>query len=746
MAQRVGRRRSLGVASVALLCLGGSTIAAATASGSVIGSAIPAAVVLPSPSPTDTIPADPIVPLAGGAIAYSSQGPNASSARLVLLDPGGPRTLVSGGRNTEPTWSPDGKQLAFVSNREGFTRGGIELAQMYVISRSGGAPSRISDPSWGYTDPAWSPDGASIAYVRFAASGDGGSSLWIADSDGANPVLLSSQDFADYRPTWSPDGTRMAYVCRGPLPSYESICQINRDGTARADVIDTDGFVSDLAWRGDTLHYILTNGQSSAWDYDETTGASSQQSRPAYLDDSWSTDGTVQVAGSGNGLRVVTNGADVGILADTTSASQSPAIAPGDFVLGAPVPSAPPVIAGLRVGNARPSDRLLQRALNIDVAYNNSLVDHFEYGWADSKQATAPSGLTQQSASALATLDFSQVTPDSDWYLMARAVLPDGSTTGWTRPKRVHTPRAGLVVVTGDSYNSGHHQGSDDALCPLSSDIAIYFDPTLVPALCSLQGRPAVEPNDPGTAWGCQLANNLNAQLPPQWAMSCDFVAQSGAATSSFGDPSLDAVDAAWAAGGLTQAGRLRTDLAAHSTGWNVVTLSGGADDIDFVSTLTKFYGNNYVINHYLPWSVPRWQSCPDGDQQLWARSQDAAVQTAIASNLTGMIRTAIAAAPGVRIVDITYPYTVDQGNPCFGNHGSWHGQRDIVDTIDKIHVNLRFSATRLLTIDLRKSAAFGKSPVANGEIQLTRFYGYPHPSSAGQSDIASLATEALLK
>ncbi len=83
--------------------------------------------------------------------------------RAIWLAPtsgGKPRPFTSGTRQDHsPRWSPDGKQLAFVSNRAG------DKPQLYVIDLNGGEARQLTDMRQGATDPAWSPDGTSIVFL-----------------------------------------------------------------------------------------------------------------------------------------------------------------------------------------------------------------------------------------------------------------------------------------------------------------------------------------------------------------------------------------------------------------------------------------------------------------------------------------------------------------------------------------------------------------------------------------------------
>src|SRR5215471_9971588 len=84
---------------------------------------------------------------------------------LLDVDTGARRQLTSGtGSDGSPAWSPDGSQIAFVSDRAG-------APQVFVISPDGGEARQVTELEKGVSGaPAWSPDGTRLA---FAALGPG---------------------------------------------------------------------------------------------------------------------------------------------------------------------------------------------------------------------------------------------------------------------------------------------------------------------------------------------------------------------------------------------------------------------------------------------------------------------------------------------------------------------------------------------------------------------------------------------
>ena len=90
----------------------------------------------------------------------------------------------SRGVDSDPSWSDDGKRIAFETNRNG----NIDI---YSIDSGGRNPRQLTKGPLNEEDPAWSPKGNRIAYT--VASKDGLSrQIWVMDGDGANPVQLTN--------------------------------------------------------------------------------------------------------------------------------------------------------------------------------------------------------------------------------------------------------------------------------------------------------------------------------------------------------------------------------------------------------------------------------------------------------------------------------------------------------------------------------------------------------------------------
>ena len=112
-----------------------------------------------------------------------------------------------------PSWSPDGKRIAFMSDRDGHFNipGGLPNYEIYVMDADGGNQRNITNDPNSDSSPSWSPDGKRIVFV---SDRDGNYEIYVMDADGNNQQRLTDNDFYDTHPSWSPDGKRIAFISR----------------------------------------------------------------------------------------------------------------------------------------------------------------------------------------------------------------------------------------------------------------------------------------------------------------------------------------------------------------------------------------------------------------------------------------------------------------------------------------------------------------------------------------------------
>lgn len=119
------------------------------------------------------------------------------------------------------SWSPDGRQLVYSSERSG-------RSKIYIVDLSDGSNATLSaEDSFGRDfDPDWSPDGKKITFYSDRGTG---SQIYLMNTDGSNQVLLTNEeDPASISPSWSADGSKIVF-------------QSERDGSFEIFVINVDG-------------------------------------------------------------------------------------------------------------------------------------------------------------------------------------------------------------------------------------------------------------------------------------------------------------------------------------------------------------------------------------------------------------------------------------------------------------------------------------------------------------------------
>lgn len=289
-------------------------------------------------------------------------------------------------------------------------------------------------------------------------------------------------------------------------------------------------------------------------------------------------------------------------------------------------------------------------------------------------------------------------------------------------------PVAPTLVGVGDSYVSGHNQTADDIFC-IRDDNLPADDTT-----CGLHA------NDPAFSWVTRLAAKLGNNIPAVWQYDYDdshLLARSGATTADLFHQG--------------QVAGMVSFLQAHQNTWNVVVLSGGANDIDFGGALKAFYVANAgdLQTFARPWSVLLRTQCPDSDtlyKLLFGNGDPngpTPASVTIQSNLQTIIDAGRSAASSTRFINMLYPNVVKSTNVCGmdaydGSTVFWHGSNSVVKGLNDIHRNL--AGPGILTLDA--AGGFGDNPLP--KLQLIRFYGYPHPNDAGQSKLAAMAFKSL--
>jgi Tol biopolymer transport system component len=131
--------------------------------------------------------------------SYEDPGRAKSAVYILNLQTGEQRRVTSFGQGCSAIWSPDGTQLAF-------SMGNDTSSDVYTVSFDGQSTRCLTDSKSVYARPAWSPDGKTIAYLAMNPLGlkNVEVGIYVVNPDGTNRKLISS--LMAYSVLWSPDG------------------------------------------------------------------------------------------------------------------------------------------------------------------------------------------------------------------------------------------------------------------------------------------------------------------------------------------------------------------------------------------------------------------------------------------------------------------------------------------------------------------------------------------------------------
>jgi TolB protein len=211
----------------------------------------------------------------GTMIAYAIVIP--AQIAMVDLASGRTRTIASGsGTYISPVFRPDGSGLAYAHGVDN----GVDI---WGASTSGGGAQRLSvGQGSDNVSPTYSPDGRRIAFMSARA---GHPEIYTMDADGTNVDLLTPLDFGESafrsNPDWSPDGRTVLFQSR-ISGTFQLMTISLRDRSLKQ--LTSDGSNEDASWAADGRHVVFVSNRSGVkqlWVLDTESGRTRQLIRGA---------------------------------------------------------------------------------------------------------------------------------------------------------------------------------------------------------------------------------------------------------------------------------------------------------------------------------------------------------------------------------------------------------------------------------------------------------------------------------
>jgi Tol biopolymer transport system component len=172
-----------------------------------------------------------------GTIAFASLAPR--DWDVYWRAPGGERRLTDhAALDYNAAFSPDGRKIAFVSQRDG-------NMELYAVGVDGSGLRRLTDNFALDDHPAWSPDGAKIAFASTrepAPAGRASNAIYVMNAEGGEARRISPVEASDYSPAWSPRGDLIAFASGSGRAGASDIYVMRPDGSGRRLVAGNGGW------------------------------------------------------------------------------------------------------------------------------------------------------------------------------------------------------------------------------------------------------------------------------------------------------------------------------------------------------------------------------------------------------------------------------------------------------------------------------------------------------------------------
>jgi dipeptidyl aminopeptidase/acylaminoacyl peptidase len=141
--------------------------------------------------------------------------------------------LIQIRRVSDPQLSPDGLWVAYTIT-DTDKAANRRTTQIYVVAATGGEVRQLTKDKASSSQPRWSPDGKQIAFI---SARDGAPQIWMMDTSGGNLKKVSNSALGADNPVWSPDGRLLAFTSEVYPECSDDACNKKRDDEASASKV-----------------------------------------------------------------------------------------------------------------------------------------------------------------------------------------------------------------------------------------------------------------------------------------------------------------------------------------------------------------------------------------------------------------------------------------------------------------------------------------------------------------------------